>query len=107
MSTLYNRIEQLCASEGISITQMCKNAVVPRGSLGDLKAGRSKSLSATILTKVAEYFDVSVDYLLGNTDIKKEPATVSGDKLIPGYSDLTEENKAKTREYIALLLNSQ
>lgn len=107
MSNLYNRIKSLCEERGIKIFNMCQATGVRTGMISDLKGGRSKSLSAPTLTKISNYFDVSVDYLLGNTDIKKEPATVSGDKLIPGYSDLSEENKLKAREYIALLLNSQ
>lgn len=41
---------------------------------------------------------------------KKDPAVsgeVSLDSLIPNYSGLTEENKAKALDYIALLLSSQ
>ena len=107
MSNLYDRIKTLCEERNIKIFTMCQATGIRSGIISDLKAGRSKSLSAPTLAKIANYFDVSVDYLLGNTDIKKEPAAVSGDKLIPGYDDLSEDNKAKAREYIALLLNSQ
>ena len=66
MSELYNRIELLCKEKGVTITSMCKAAEVSRGSLTDLKAGRSKKLSAESLAKIAEFLGVSVDYLLGN-----------------------------------------
>lgn len=107
MSKLHERIKNLCEERNMKIANMCRATNIPTGTLSDLKSGRTKSLSAVNLSKIANYFDVSVDYLLGNTDIKKEPAAVSGDKLIPGYDDLSEDNKAKAREYIALLLNSQ
>lgn len=59
-----------------------------------------------MLQKIADYFEVSVGYLMGYEDEKK-PAVDFDSELIPGYSDLSEENKAKTREYIALLLGAQ
>ena len=41
--------------------------------------GRSKTLSSATLSKIAAYFGVSVDYLLGN---KEKPAGQEADELI-------------------------
>ena len=78
MDNLYQTIEHLCAKRGVNITQMCKAAGVPRSALSDYKAGRIKSLSTDKLTKIADYFNVSVDYLLGN---EKKPAATEDDEL--------------------------
>ena len=52
---------------------MCKETGASRGSLTDLKVGRKKKLSIDTLSKIAEYFGVSVDYLLnGNENITVE-----------------------------------
>lgn len=67
MSNLYNNIEDLCRAKKINITEMCRNAKVSRASLTDLKMGRKQSLSADTLSKIAGFFSVTVDYLLGNT----------------------------------------
>lgn len=73
MSELYNRIESLCKKRNINVTVMCKETGASRGSLTDLKAGRKKKLSTDTLSKIAEYFGVSVDYLLnGEENIKVE-----------------------------------
>lgn len=72
MSDLYNKINTLCSSKGINITQMCKETGVSRGSLTDLKSGRSQTLSQKALSKIAAHFGVSVDYLLGESDILVE-----------------------------------
>lgn len=69
MSDLYNRIEDLCTANGINITSMCKESGASRGSLTDLKMGRKQRLSADTLAKIANYFNVTLDYLLG-----REPA---------------------------------
>ena len=68
MSELYNRIESLCKKRNINVTVMCKETGASRGSLTDLKAGRKKKLSTDTLSKIAEYFGVSVDYLLNGED---------------------------------------
>lgn len=65
MSNLYNRIEDLCYAQNINITEMCRQTGTPRGSLTDLKMGRISILSANNLSKIASYFGVSMDSLLG------------------------------------------
>lgn len=73
MSELYETIVQLCTEKGVTITELCRQSGASRGSLTDLKMGRKASLSAATLSKIASYFGVSVDYLLGNEE--KPPAT--------------------------------
>ena len=65
MSILYNRIEQLCNQQNLTIGKLCSNVAISRGNLSDLKSGRTKSLSSDKLKKIADYFSVSIDYLLG------------------------------------------
>lgn len=73
MSDLYKRIEELCENKKINITVMCRESGASRASLTDLKMGRKQGLSTETLFKIATYFNVSVDYLLG-TKIEKAPA---------------------------------
>ena len=77
MENLYKIVENLCIEKGVNITRMCSESGASRGSLSDLKMGRKQSLSADTLTKIADYFKVSVDYLLGN----EEKPTVKNDEL--------------------------
>lgn len=73
MSELYIRIEDLCLKHKISVTAMCREAKVSRGSITDLKYGRSKALSSEAVSKIAEYFGVPIDYLLnGEENIRVE-----------------------------------
>ena len=73
MLTIYERIDALCKERGTNVTAMCKELSIARSSLSELSRGRSKTLSADKMSKIAKYFGVSVDYLLGKTDIKKSP----------------------------------
>ena len=76
---------------------MCKEAGVPRSALSDYKAGRIKTLSADKLSKIAAYFNVSVDYLLGNTDQKeKAPAKAEADDVT--FDDFTYAMYHESRE---------
>lgn len=86
MDDLYARIENMCKSAGTNITTMCRESGVPRSALSDYKAGRIKSLSTDKLSKIANYFGVSIDYLLGNTEQKEKPL-VNEDEELTEYLD--------------------
>lgn len=70
MYNLYETISHLCEGKGIKPGRMCNELGISRGAITDLKAGRKQSLSADTLSKIAAYFGVSVDYLLGNEEQK-------------------------------------
>ncbi len=65
MAALYERIENLCRARGVNVTQMCREAGVARGNLTDLKMGRQTGLSTANLEKLARYFGVTMDELMG------------------------------------------
>ena len=71
---------------------------------------KSKILPQKKLNKIAEYFDVSVDYLLGNTDIKEKPAENLDelqDTAINMYLKLSDEDKKTVDDYVKFLLSKQ
>ena len=73
MSDLYSNIHALCEKEGIKDGTLCGNIGIRRSFLSELKAGRTKSLSTEVLSKIASYFNVSVDYLLTGVQKKNPP----------------------------------
>ena len=62
---MYELIKSLCIKNGISITYLCEHVT---GSKGNLQTWKKDNIKPTSLKKIADYFDVSVDYLLGRTD---------------------------------------
>lgn len=76
MCTFYNRVMELCKSKGVSGSRMCLDLGMSKSTLSDIKAGRKKGVSTASAQKMAEYLNVSVDYLLGN-DGKKEQPTIN------------------------------
>lgn len=103
MGTLYQNISNLCDEKGIKPGRMCNDIGISRGLITDLKNGRKTSITVDTAKKIADYFGVPVDRVLGTTENKKSPAP-EGAELFPGYSDLTEEEKQKVSDYISLLL---
>lgn len=109
MCEVYNRIETLCSKEGINITQMCKNAKVSRSSLSDFYKGRTKKLSTATVEKIAEYFNVSFDYILYG--ITKDPTAEVVEPLdaefLEIFNKLTDSEKKLVRAQILGILNNR
>jgi len=110
MSNLYERIDSLCKERGINITTMCKESGASRGSLTDLKSGRKQDLSIKTLTKIADYFGVSVDFL---TREEKAP-TESGERKFKddeimfalsrgGEQEITDEMFEEVKRFAAYI----
>ena len=72
--------ESLCTEKGKSANAIAKELKIPSGSITAWKGG-AEPRPAT-LSKIAAYFGVSTDYLLGNTDIKNKPAATEDDELL-------------------------
>lgn len=112
MSVLYNRIASLCADLGVSITTMCKESGTSRASLSDLKVGRKQNLSADTLSKIATYFNVSVDFLLGKekTPTESDERDILDDIDVAFYGDykeLTEDDKETLRAMARVMRDRQ
>lgn len=80
MSNLYNRLQELCEEKGVSGYRMCKDVGIQPSIMTDLKMGRRSSMKAETAQKVADYFGVTVGYLLGD-ETKKAP-TPEGERNI-------------------------
>ena len=58
--------------------------------------------------QMAELFDVSADYLLGQSDVKKkEKPVVKDDRLNRKLELLNDENLQRMEDYVDLLLKTQ
>ena len=97
MSELYERISNLCAARGIKVAGLCKATGIQQSVFSDLKMGRQSGLSAKNMVKVANFFEISTEELMG---IKKEPVTASDE--LEKYIDML-----RTRPEMRLLLDTQ
>ena len=76
MSELYTRIERLCEENNTNVTELCRELKMPRSPLSELKAGRSKTLSSDKLVSIADYFNVSLDWLTGKSKYRNESEVI-------------------------------
>lgn len=98
MPETYERIASLCRKKEITITDLCKFCNIPRASLTDYKMGRIKSLSARTLSKISEYFSVSVEYLL-NGYVKNTEDEDLKVALFGGDTVVTDEMWEEVKRY--------
>ena len=78
---MYDIFEQLLQSRGVTAYQVAKATGIAQSTLSDWKRGRSVP-KMDKMQKIADYFGVSVDYLLGNEEKPTGP-TADSDGLTP------------------------
>ncbi len=101
---MYGIIESLCFDRGMKPGKLCSELGISRGIMGDLKSGRTKKLSAENIKKIAEYFEVSTDYILTGEQKKPTPDTESERNVIRiAGRDGSYIEKRLTDEQIAAL----
>lgn len=87
--TVFDRVKKLCDERKISVNELEKSLGYSKNTLYRLK---TQNPGADKLQSIADYFDVSVDYLLGRTDKKR-------------YYDLTEKDEKDIEKEIENILN--
>lgn len=112
MGNLYENIAALCAEKKITAYKLCTDLGMRNSVISDLKTGRKKGLNAETLSKIADYFGVSVDYLLGNDQKQKTPAetgerTVSDEDIMFALwgdtTDVDEDDLDDVKRYAAFV----
>ncbi len=113
MFSTFEIVKDLCEKQGISLNTLEDKLKLGKNSLYGLKRNQP---SAERLQQIADYFNVSTDYLLGRTD---NPAIAKDDKantnLGPAETELvaafrnqtqnmTEEEKARFNKAIESLM---
>ncbi|HAP4873229.1 TPA: helix-turn-helix transcriptional regulator [Enterococcus faecalis] len=96
--TLFERISYLAKKQGLSVFDLAEKLNLSRNSIYSWKKSSPK---AETLEKVAEYFDVTTDYLLGRTD-NPNSDNLEEDEITTFFrvntEDLTEYEKDQLRE---------
>ena len=103
MCTLYERIQDLCKSRGVSGSRMCLDLGLSKSTLSDIKNGRKKGISVPTAQKIAGYFGITVDELYGVEEQKEKP-TVQDDGLSEAKRKLIEKIKKLPEDQVQLLL---
>ena len=104
----YDRLLELCKDKNKKITPVIRELGLSTGGIARWRNGSAPD--GDTLYKIAEYFDVSVDYLLGLTDEKKPPVKTGGtedDEDVKAFSDmlddLSDDELQMVSDFVALL----
>lgn len=76
---MYEIFERLLKEAGITAYKVSKDTGISQTTLSDWKRGRSVPKTEK-LQIIADYFDVSLDFLLGKTNVKKAPVLTKKDE---------------------------
>lgn len=97
-------LKSLRKSKGITQTELAKNFNVSKSTISMYELGEREP-SFEVLEKLSSFFDVTIDYLLGNTDTKEQKEkTPSNDEdvkvaLFGGDSEVTDEMWNEVKQY--------
>lgn len=104
----FNRLKQLCDEKGISVYRACTDIGLNRSAVAKWKSGGTPN--GTTAAKLAEYFGVTTDYLLEQTNEKtpgEEPRTVSDDDikfaLFGGDGEITDAMYEEVKRFAAFI----
>ncbi|MED1424933.1 helix-turn-helix transcriptional regulator [Bacillus altitudinis] len=87
--TVFNIVKELCNERKISINDLEQSLGYSKNTLYRLK---TQTPGADKLQKIADYFDVSTDYLLGRTEVKRN-------------FDLTEKDEKDIQKELQKIIN--
>lgn len=87
--TVFDIVKELCNERKISINDLEQSLGYSKNTLYRLK---TQTPGADKLQKIADYFDVSTDYLLGRTEVKRN-------------FDLTEKDEKDIKKELQKIIN--
>lgn len=101
MLNLYNQIESLCKSRNIKMADLARLTDLSKNNFSDLKHGRKETLSIDKLIKISDYFEISLDELVGR---KKEAPSPERDEAVGKVTDLFNQMTEEQKDFFLRLL---
>jgi len=95
-SNLYERIQLLCQKRGVTISRLETELGFGNSSVKKWKEKSSPSIDKII--KIASYFDVSIDYLAGRTDIEGSISDILEDDAIMSLQRARQKMSQKDKD---------
>lgn len=91
-------LKDLRIAKGLNLEQLAEQTGISKSALGRYEADEDKDISLRNLLVLADFYDVSTDYLLGRTENKNHPnADLSELHLSDTMIDLLRSRKINTR----------
>ena len=107
-TTTATRLRELRKAKKVSQLDVSNYLGIERASYSAYELGVSRPVR--YIDKLAVYFGVSTDYILGMSDIPHPPKEILGEaeqRLINGYWEMNEQGKSALLMYLDFLLSQQ
>ena len=105
MGEVYKTIDKLLEERNITGTKLCADLGMSRSFLTELRKGRTIGLNAETAQRIANYFGVSIEYLLTGTENAPTPKDerVSDEDikfaLFGGDGEITDEMFEEVKQF--------
>lgn len=95
--TIQERLEDLRKKRGLTLEQLAEQTGLSRAALGSYEIDGTKDISNHAIVKLAGFYDVTTDYLLGLSEMKHHPDAEMNDlHLSDGMIDLLKGGHINT-----------
>lgn len=91
---MYEIFEKLCIRRGITAYRFCKDAGVNASTISTWKKNNSL-VGPELARKICEYFDVTLDYLMGNSFVEEMGHIIQEERIAQGLTQLELASEAK------------
>lgn len=106
-SIIYTRVKELCKEKGISISKLESELGVSQYSINKWKNTSSPTVDK--ISRVARYLNVSIDYLVGATDIRSPADSLMQDEdfvsLQRSREKMTERDKNRMMSMMRIVFD--
>ena len=99
---MYDIFYKLCEEKGVTPYRVCKETGITTATISNWKAGRYVP-KADKMKKIADYFDVTVEYLMTGEESKDYSAELSSVETLAAHfdgEDLSEEEMEEIMKYV-------
>lgn len=104
----YQRIRDLREDSDLTQEALCKKLYMHKTTYTNYEQGKH-TVPLDFAVKIADFYDVSLDYIAGRTNFPKGTVKLNNDEIsvIEKYSVLTERNKGKLELFLSQLYRQQ
>ena len=101
----FSRFEELSAQKGMSTSAVATKLGIAKTTVSYWRKNPAAAPKTEQLLKIAAFFGVSTDYLLGNTDIKNTPGETSPEEvakvaLFGGAEQVSEQAWSEVEDFV-------
>lgn len=105
--TTFDRIKALCEKKGITVSKLALELGFSKSTFSWLKNYPERKVSTTTAQKIADYFNVSVDYIITGVKPENQASAVTDDDLkvalFNGDEEVTDEMWQEVKNFAEMV----